>query len=35
MIRLEMKNYNAILTEMLQKYWHYHPGKRKYEYIID
>ena len=27
MIRLEMKNYNSILTEKLQKYQHYHPEK--------
>ena len=27
MIRLEMKNYNKILTERQQKYHHYHQGK--------
>ena len=27
MIRLEMKNYNMILTENLQKYQHYHQLK--------
>ena len=27
MIRLEMKNYNMILTEKQQKYHHYHPEK--------
>ena len=24
MVRLEMKNYNMIVMEKLQKYWHYH-----------
>ena len=27
MITLEMKSYNTILTEKLQKYQHYHPEK--------
>ena len=27
MVRLEMKNYNMILTEKHQKYQHYHPEK--------
>ena len=27
MIRLEMKNYNMILTEKLSKYQHYNQGK--------
>ena len=34
MIRLEMKNYNMILTEKQQRYQHYKPGKiDKYEYL--
>ena len=27
MMRIEMKNYNTILTEKLQKYQHYHQVK--------
>ena len=43
MIRLEMKNYNRILTEKLQKYQHYHLEKfinmnilqvKKYRFLI-
>ena len=34
MIRLDMKNYNMILTEKLPKYQLYHQGKvDKYEYL--
>ena len=27
MVKLEAKNYNTILTEKQQKYWHYHHEK--------
>ena len=33
MRRLEMENYNMILTEKQQKYLHYHQVKIIYEYL--
>ena len=29
----EMKNYNMILIEKQEKYWHYHQVKVKYKYL--
>ena len=34
MIRVQMKNYNAMLIEKQQKYWHFHQLKLIYMNIL-